>query len=168
MQIKCKQAIRLRIEGPTDNKVAFCLEAGCELEAGSSDSAQKAWNSVRLSRESWDTWAPRGQRLVRWATWTAQNSAAYDFSNLDSDSILHLNTSNIFCRCQSLTYPEFSRNATIDWNSCRTVLSSVQNFTESYSPQWKNHMTDGNATRGIRAANTPVAPILSLLHSQRF
>lgn len=52
MQIKCKQAIRLRIEGPTDNKVAFCLEAGCELEAGSSDSAQKAWNSVRLSRES--------------------------------------------------------------------------------------------------------------------
>lgn len=51
----------------------------------------KVWG---CPEDSWGgTWAPRGQRLVRWATRTAQNRAAYNFSNLGSDSILHLNTS---------------------------------------------------------------------------
>lgn len=92
------------------SNVVLYSEAGWGLEVacigpqpGGTAHRDMCWKSVR-TLQGWERmpWALSGQRLAYQATcqatWNAQESAAYNFLNLDSDSILQKNTPDIFCQ----------------------------------------------------------------------
>lgn len=103
-KLKCsvnKQTIRLRKAGTTDNKQGLYLELGCWWEVGSSipptGHVLEIWEDVPRMGEAASGTECRGEAGLP-GDRRDNNNPAYNFLNLDSDSILQINTSNIFCQ----------------------------------------------------------------------